>query len=162
LVLLGITLVLNPHWVFDWLSQTRGTVTSGSREVDLAHFATHLPAGIQSYGVAALVLVAIADAVALAARRRHDFNSAAAILVMAGVVASPHALPADLVLVALGLAIWGEATWRDWVGLSAAALIAALTPPPVPAAIGVLLVFGWLTLRISLWRSPAPAPATPG
>jgi hypothetical protein len=162
MILVAITVLLNPTWIFDWLRQTRATVTSGSREVDLAHFATHLPGWIQAYGVVFLVLLAVAYAVALAARRRRDFKAAAAILVMAGVVASPHALPADLVLVALGLAIWGEATWREWLGLSAAALIAALTPAPVPAAIGVLLVFGWLTLRISLGRSSVPEPALPG
>jgi hypothetical protein len=162
IALLVITLPLNPNWVFDWLDQTRGTVTTASREIDLAHFATHLPAAAQSYGVAVLVLVAIAAAMALAARRREDFNSVMAVLVMAGPIASPHALPADLVLVGLGLAIWGQATWREWLGLSAAALIAALTPPPVPAVIGVLLVFGWLVPRISLWKSPAPEPALPG
>jgi hypothetical protein len=61
------------------------------------------------------------------------------------------------VLVALALAIWGQATWREWLGLSVAAVIAALTPAPIPAVVGVLLVFGWL-----IWRPRAPAPAPPG
>ena len=77
-----------------------------------------------------------------------------------GGLASPHALPADLVLVALGLVIWGEATWLEWVLLSAGALIAALVPAPVPALVG-LLVFAWLLARISLWPRPEPAPASP-
>src|SRR5439155_751199 len=29
--LLGVTLALNPHWVFDWLGQTRATVQPDSR-----------------------------------------------------------------------------------------------------------------------------------
>ena len=86
--------------------------------------------------------------------------AAAAILVIGGVLVSPHALPADLVLVAVGLAIWGEATWREWLALSVAALIAALTPAPIPAAVGVLLILG-LTVRISYSKQPAPALVSP-
>jgi Glycosyltransferase family 87 len=160
-VLLGITLLLSPRWVFDWLGQTRSTIAPGSREVDLAHLATLLPPPLQSYGVAVLSLLAIGGALFLAARQRRDFSAAVAVLVMAGVLASPHALPADLVLVAFALAIWGKATWVDWLVLSSAALVAAVTPAPAPAAIGVLLI-GWLGFRVSLLRSPAPAPASPG
>ena len=96
----------------------------------------------------------------LAVRCRKDFRPAAAVLVIGGVLASPHALPADLVVVAVGLAIWGRATWIEWVALSGSALVAAIAPAPAPAAVGVLLM-AWLTLRISLFR-PVPAPASPG
>ena len=34
--LLVPTLILNPHWILDWLGQTRSTVQAGAREVDLA------------------------------------------------------------------------------------------------------------------------------
>src|SRR5205814_2486059 len=37
IALMAATLVLNPHWLFDWLGQTRTTVQVGSREVDLPH-----------------------------------------------------------------------------------------------------------------------------
>ena len=73
-----------------------------------------------------------------------------------------YALPTDLALVSLALAIWGRAQWHDWVLLSGAALVAALVPAPLPAIIGILLV-GWLCVRFSGWRPrPAPAPASAG
>jgi hypothetical protein len=159
LVILAATLVLSPHWVFDWLGQTRSTVQTGAREVDLPHLAVFLPPSLQTAGLFGLTLFAIGAALALAARRRGELGAAAAILVIGGVVASPHSLPSDLVLVAVGLAIWGAATWKEWLALSVAALVAALAPDPVPAGVGLALM-SWLTLRVSFWRlGPVPAPS---
>jgi hypothetical protein len=158
-VLLAPTLSLNPGWVSQWLQQTRATVAPISREVDLPHFGALLPGS--TYAVAVLTLAGIAAVVYAAWRvRGQKMRPAIAILVIGGVFVSPHALPADLVLVALGLAIWGEATWAEWLALSVGALIAALTPAPIPAVVGVVLIGGLLG-RISLSRSPAPAPASP-
>jgi hypothetical protein len=159
LVLLVPTLALDPRWPLDWLTQTRATVAPVSREVDLAHFGALLPGPAASYAVAALTLLALAGVVVLAARRKGDFRAAAATLVVGGVLVSPHALPADLVLVAVGLAIWGEAGWIEWLLLSVGALLASLTPAPVPAAVGVVLV-AWLLARISFGRRREPAPAS--
>jgi len=156
--LLAVTLALSPHWVFDWLGQTRSTVQTGAREVDLAHIAVFLPASLQTIALAVLTLAALTATLWLAATRRNDFRAAAAILVIGGVAASPHALPGDFVLVALGLAIWGKATWAEWLALSAGALVAALAPDPLPLLVGLLLVVG-LTLRVSAWR-PTPAVAS--
>jgi Glycosyltransferase family 87 len=156
LVLLAASLARNPHWVNDWMGQTAATVAPVSREVDLPHLGVLLPGP----SVAVLTVLAVALAVYLAWRRRDDFRAAAAIVVIGGVVASPHALPADLVIVGLGLAIWGRATWLEWLALSAGALLAALTPAPIPALVGVVLI-GWLVARVSLSRSPAPAVASP-
>jgi hypothetical protein len=156
LILLVPTLVLSAHWPLDWLAQTRSTVAPVSREVDVAHFGVLLPGP----SVAVLVVVAVGLTVYLAWRRREDFRAATAIVIIGGVIASPHALPADLVLVALGLAIWSETTWPDWLALSVGALIAALMPAPIPAVVGVVLIVGLLG-RISLSRSPAPVPALP-
>jgi hypothetical protein len=158
-VLTALTLALNPHWVFEWLGQTGSTVQTGAREVNLAHFAVYLPASLQTAGLLALTLFAVGTTLLLAARRYRDFQPAAAILVIGGVMASPHALPADLVLVAVGLAIWGEAGWIEWLALSGAALAAALAPAPAPAAIGLALML-WATLRISLSTRRAPVPAS--
>jgi len=157
IALLLPTLVLDPHWVTDWLAQTRTTVAPVSREVDVAHLGVSLPGP----AVAVLVVLAVALIVYLAWRRHEDFPTAAAILVIGGVMASPHALPADLVLVAVGLAIWGKASWPDWLVLSVGALIAALAPAPIPALVGLVL-FALLLVRISLWPKPArPALASP-
>jgi hypothetical protein len=164
LVLLLSTMALNPRWVVDWLRSAGSTVQPGGREVDLAHFGTLLPAGAQTLVEAGLSLAAIGAVVLLAWRRRDDPRSAAAVIVAGGVLAAPHALPTDLVLVALALALWGHASWYDWVLLSAGAAIAALLPAPVPAVVGVLVI-GWVCLRaggvIPAWR-PGPAPASTG
>jgi Glycosyltransferase family 87 len=162
--LLAVTLFLNPHWVFDWLGQTRSTVQVGSREVDLPHLAVLLPAAIQSAAIAGLTVATIALVLAVARRSRHDLPASAAIVIAGGVLASPHALPADLVLVALALAVWGRARWYDWVALSIGALVCALSPAPVPLVLGVLVI-GWVCLRAagllatSTPREQAPASA---
>lgn len=159
LVLLLPTLALNPGWVGQWLQQTRATVAPISREVDLPHLGELLPASTAA--VAALALAAIVAVVYLAWRvRGQKMRPAIAILVVGGVLASPHALPADLVIVSVGLAIWTQARWFDWLALSAGALFCALTPAPLPAVAGLLLM-GGLLARISLSRSPAPALASP-
>ena len=76
----------------------------------------------------------------------------AAVIVAGGVLVAPHALPTEFVLVAVALAIWGEADWRDWVILSVGAAIAAVVPAPWPAVVGVLVV-GWLCLRAAGLRA---------
>ena len=162
-VLLASTLALDPRWVFDWLGQTRSTVQTGAREIDLPHLAVVLPESLQGIALAALTALTLAAVIALAWRQRgQDMRPGVAILVAGGVLAAPHALPTDLVLVALALAIWGEARWYEWLGLSVAALVAALAPAPVPAFVGVLAI-GWVCLRVAgvvTWRSPGRVPAS--
>jgi hypothetical protein len=152
--------VLNPRWVFEWLAAAGTTVQPGAREVSLSHLGTLFPGGIQPFAVAVLSLSAIVAVVLLAWRSREDFHSAAALLLAGGVVASPHALPADLVLVGLALAVWGRARWNDWLLLSVGAALAAFLPAPWPTLAGVLPV-AYLCWRISGWR-PARAPASAG
>jgi hypothetical protein len=159
-LLFAFAAALSPRWVFEWLAPTGGTVTPGSREVDLPHLGTLLPAPLQLYAVAALTLITVAGIVLLARRCRNGFNGQAAILVAGGILAAPHALPTDLVLVSLALAIWGKAVWHDWVLLSIGAAVAAFVPAPWPAFVGVALV-GYLCLRISGWL-PARAPVSAG
>ncbi len=162
LLLWGATTVLSWRWVLDWLAQTGNTVTSASREVDLPHLGTLLPSGAQTDAVAVLTVLTVFAVLALARRRIDDFRRVFAILVAGGVLAAPHALPADFVIVALGLAIWGHAAWHDWLLLSVAAAVTAVTPAPVPALVGVPVSL-WLLLRISgviEWRrEPQPASA---
>ena len=153
-VLLAATAALNPRWVFEWLPALGGTVQPGAREVDLAHLGTLLPRAYQGGAIVALSVVALAGVLWLAQRRRQDMRAAAAVLIAGGVLVAPHALPTDLVLVAVALAIWGKAQWQDWVLLSVGAAIAAVVPAPWPTAAGVLVV-GGLCLRaagLSAWR----------
>ena len=158
----GAAALLNPGWVFQWLPALNGPVRPGSREIDFAHFGTALPAAVQGYAVAILSLVALVAILALARRRLGNaFRPAAAVLVAGGILVAPHALPTDLVLVAVALAIWGEADWYDWLLLSAGAAIAAVTPAPIPAVVGVLTI-GWVCLRaagFSFGRSRGPGTA---
>jgi len=159
LLLWGSTAVLNPRWVFEWLAAAGSTVQPGAREVNLSHLGTLFPSGLQAFAVAALTLAAIIAVVVLAWRRRSDFRSAAALLVAGGVFAAAHALPTDLVIVGLALAIWGKARWYDWLLLSVGAAITAFVPAPWPAIIGVLVV-GWLCLRITGEWLPGRVPAS--
>jgi hypothetical protein len=155
---------LNPRWIFQWLPALNGPVRPGSREVDLAHFGTFLPSGVQAYAVAVLTAITIAAVVLLARRRRDSFRSAAAVLIAGGVLAAPHALPTDLVLVAVALAVWGDARWYDWLLLSAGAALAAFLPVPVPAVTGVIVI-GWVCLRaagVLTWPRRGPALTSTG
>jgi hypothetical protein len=163
LVLLVPTLVLNSRWPLDWLAQTRATVAPVSREVDLPHLGVLLPSAYQ--GVALLLLTAVAVGVVfwLAWRvRGQKMRPAIGILIAGGVLASPHALAADLVLVALAMAIWGQARWYEWLALSVVALACALVVPPLPSFLGILLI-GWLLGRASgvISKRPEPGLASP-
>lgn len=161
--LLAASAALNPRWVLEWVPALGSTVRPGSREVDFAHLGTLLPNAYEGWAVAALSVLALTAVLVLARRCRSDFRAAAAVLVAGGVLVAPHALPTDLVLVAVALAIWGKAEWQDWVLLSVGAAIAALVPVPWPTVVGVLVV-GWLCLRaagLSAWR-PGRAPASAG
>jgi hypothetical protein len=161
----GAAALLDPLWVLKWLPALKGPVAPGSREVDLPHLGTLFPAGWQAVTVGVLTLLSVAGIVLLARRRRDDLRPAAAILIAGGVLAAPHALPTDLVLVAAALAIWGEAEWYDWLFLSVGAAIAAFMPVPIPTVAGILTI-GWICLRAAglvrptLWRrEPAPLSA---
>ena len=157
---LASTAILNPRWVIQWLSQTRGTVAPGSREVDLPHIGVLLPDSLQT--PALLVLSLLAVAVVLLLARGRGFQAGAAVVIAGGVLAAPHALPADLVLVALALAVWGRARWYDWLLLSVGAAVAAVTPAPLPVLAGVATV-GWVCLRAcgaGTWLRREPAPAS--
>src|SRR5260370_30341261 len=138
LVLSAAAALLTPAWVFQWLPALNGPVRPASREIDFAHFGTAFPAAFQGYAVAALSLLALVAVLALARRRDVEFRPAASIVVAGGVLVAPHALPTDLVIVAVALAIWGEALSYDWLLLSVGAAIAAVTPAPVPAGVGGL------------------------
>jgi hypothetical protein len=161
--LLAASAVLNPRWVLEWVPAAGGTVQAGAREIDLAHVGILLPRAYQALSIAIISLVTLAVVLLLARRRRDGIRAAAAVLIAGGVLVAPHALPTDLVLVAVALAIWGEAEWQDWVLLSVGAAIAAVLPAPWPTVVGVLVV-GWLCLRaagLTAWRR-GPAPASAG
>jgi len=156
LALLLVTMLLNRRWVLDWLHQTGTTVQTGSREISLPHLGVYLPASMQTVALAVLTVTSIALVLFLA--RNREFHAAAAVIIGGGVLATPHALASDLVLLALALAVWGQARWLDWLILSIGTAIAALAPAPTPLLVGVVTV-GWVCLRASgllTWPRPAP------
>ena len=156
--------VLDPRWVMEWLGPVGGTVAPISREIDMPHLGVFLPQAVQTYGLALISLLTGLVVIWLAWRRRAEVPVAASILVAGGVLASPHALPADLVLVSLALVMWGRASPWDWVILSVGSLVAAVAPAPVPVAAG-LAVIGWALVRQSLLPAPprpTPSPASSG
>ncbi len=160
-ILWASTAILNPRWVIEWLGAVGTTVQPGGREVDLAHVGVFLPSGIRTASEILVSVVAMAAVLWLARRRRDDFQAAAAVLVAGSVVAALHALPTDLVMVAVALAIWGRARWYDWLLLSAGSAVCALTPDPVPMMVG-LVVIGWVCLRaagLTPTLPPRPGPA---
>lgn len=164
-ILWASTAVLNPRWVLQWLGALGTTVQPGGREVDLAHLGVLLPVALRTPVEVLVSAAAMVAVLLLAARRRDDFQAAAAILVAGSVLAALHALPTDLVMVAVALAIWGRTEWYDWLLLSVGAAVCALSPDPVPVAVG-LLVIGWVCLRagglVTWWRPrPEPAGASP-
>jgi hypothetical protein len=153
------TAIFNPRWVLDWLGAVGTTVQPGGREVDLAHLGVFLPTGLRTPAEALISLAATIAVLLLARRRRDDFQAAAAVLVAGSVLAALHALPTDLVMVALALAIWGQARWYDWLLLSTGAAVCALSPDPVPVIVG-LVVIGWVCVRAAelvTWSRPEPA-----
>jgi len=145
-ILWASTAVLNPRWVLQWLGAVGTTVQPGGREVDLAHVGVFLPAGLRTPAEILISAAAMIAVLLLARLRRDDFQAASAVLVAGSVVAALHALPTDLVMVAVALAIWGRAQWFDWLLLSVGAAVCALSPDPVPVIVG-LLVIGWVCLR---------------
>jgi len=155
-VLTASYLPLDPGWIAHFIAPAASTVQVIAREVDLAHLAVYLPRAAQTYGLVGISLAASAVVVWLAARRRDETAIAASILIAGGVLASPHALPADLVLVSVALVMWPRADAWDWVILSAGALIAALAPAPVPVAVALVVI-----VRLLLRQSLLPAPLQP-
>ncbi|HUZ85421.1 MAG TPA: glycosyltransferase 87 family protein [Candidatus Baltobacterales bacterium] len=152
------TAVLNPRWALEWFSAAGSAVQRGEHEIDLAHLGVFLPTALRTPVEILLSLATTVAILLLARRRRDDFQAAAAILVAGSVVAALHALPTDLVMVAVAMAIWGRAQWYDWLLLSIGAAACALSPDPAPVIAG-LLVVGWVCLRaagvVSWWR-PGP------
>ena len=118
--------------------------------------AVYLPGAVQTYGLVIIALAMSAVVVWLAARRRDETAIAASILIAGGVLASPHALPADLVLVSVALVMWPRADAWDWVILSVGALISALAPAPVPVVVALVVI-----VRLLLRQSLLPAPLQP-
>jgi len=157
LLLWAMPALFNPRWVLDWLPALGGPVSQRSREIDLAHFGTYLSSDWRAAAVAGLTLLGTIAIVALAYRVRSDFRRAATIVIAGGVLVAPHALPTDLVLVAVALLVWGEARWHDWLLLSLGALFCALTPAPLPA-LGGFLVISWICVRVALRESSRSSP----
>ncbi len=159
--LLGAVAIRDPRWPVQWLRFLATDVRHIGSELSPVGAALRLPMGqapalAAAIGVLALV---VAATVLLAQRRRDTPNEALAVVVTGSLLAAPHALESDLVLAAAAVALAGGAGWLTWGGLSAAAVVIAVTHDlPASTILSVALV-GALTLRLGLRRLPPPADA---
>ena len=84
-----------------------------------------------------------------------------AILVAGGMMAAPHALATDFILVAAAVLIAGDGGFVVWFILSAGSLAIALTPnPELAAAASVVLLGGFLMRFAGLWPVPHTIPSS--
>ena len=102
-----------------------------------------------------MLVVAIAGVLLLAWRRPP--NVAAGILVAGGLLAAPHALGSDLVLVPAALVVGQRGTWLVWALVSILALVAALSKGTLasPLAGTALVALVLVQLRRTTARSAA-------
>ena len=113
-VLLAASAALNPRWVLEWLPALGGTVQPGQprgRPRAPGHAAAGRLPGLGGRGPDCSWHWPRSCGLAGAAGPTSAPRPPC--IVAGGVLVAPHALPTDLVLVAVALAIWGEARWPD-------------------------------------------------
>ena len=163
--LLAAVALRDPRWPVQWLSFLSANARHIGSELSPVGAALHLPIG-QAPALAAaigMLMLVVVCAVLLARTRRDVPNEAVAVVIAGSLLAAPHALESDLVLGAAALALAGGSSWLEWAGLSAVALVIAVThDSPSSTILGIVLV-GALTLRLGWGRLPlllaAPAGA---
>ncbi len=112
-----------------------------------------LPLGLPRPVTVALLVAVVVGAtivvIGLARTRRTAAASAMAILVSGGLLAAPHALSYDLVLLSAAGAVWTGTRWFDWLILSVGGCaVAVLHQSSVASVLGVLLI-GSALVRIT-------------
>jgi hypothetical protein len=164
LAALGLVVVASARhatWTWAWLEATWATVGRNGRELDPGTWPWLLePSWPRPLLTLTLSLAVLALVLAVAVRRSREPWAA---LVAGGVLVAPHALPSDLVLVGLAMAIDGGAGAVEWWVFSVAAAAAAVTPDPWPSVIATALI-GSLLLRMArppAGRSPRCDPRRP-
>jgi hypothetical protein len=169
LVLVALSSARQASWTWAWVETVLATVGRNGREIGPAIWPWLLgPAWPRTLLTLATSLAVLGLVLAVALRRGREPWAA---LVAGGVLVAPHAVPSDLVLVGLALAIDGGAGPLEWAVFSVAAAAATLTPDPWPPLIATALV-GTVLLRIArrppagrspTWgrRTPVAIPAAP-
>ena len=149
--LVAVASARQASWMGSWLGATAATVGRNGRELDPGTWPWLLVGSGPRPLLTLALSLAVLAAVLAVAMRGHGEPWAA--LVAGGVIVAPHALPSDLVLVGLAMAIDGRSGVGAWAVFAAAAAAAAVAPDPWPSLIATGLV-GSLLLRIAL-RPPA-------
>ncbi len=146
------------RWLPDWYHATASALGRNGREIDPGTWAWWL--GLperQATLLAVCVTLAVLTAVLAFAARAGDARGVP-VLVAGGVLVAPHALASDLVLVALAMALAGDARPWQWAALSVAAAAAAMVPEPWPSLVTLALIGGFVarTAVSSARQSSAP------
>lgn len=155
-LLAGAVTLRSPNLVADWVRFSAGYAGHIGAEYALVGlvYAFGLTSRLALGLSLAAILAALALVVGLAWARRRERSTAVAILIAGGVLAAPHALGSDLVLLAAAAAVWPRTRWYDWVAISAGALVIVVSPAPYSTVLALLLQ-GGLLYRMA--RAPASA-----
>jgi hypothetical protein len=141
--------LVNLGWFGEWLQSTAYSEQLGTSDITIASLGNYLDGNASLWVVALVSLLAVAAVLWLAASTPDDMRTRIAVLVAAGPLAAPHAFAADMVLVALGLVIWGRAHWTLYVVLSAVAWIAGIATPPWPRVAALVIILACLIISRS-------------
>lgn len=164
LALVAAVTAIEPHLVLAWVDYAFGSAGLIGRDLSLAGIADQLLGG----RLGSLLATATALGVTLWLARGREPACAAAIVILGGLLAAPHALSYDLVLVPLALLIAGrDQLWR-LAAISAGAFLAAaagggVTPDArlVASMAGSLLLL-LVMVDVARPRFRLPVPALPG
>lgn len=157
LALMLVTAMRDPRWLPEWpafLAAHAGRVGTELGPIQLV-WSSGLPRGPQVAAAATVVLLAI-TAVLLAARRL-PAGPAAGTVVAGGLLAAPHALGSDLVLLPAALVLGEGTAWRAWVAVSSLALAAAVLKGTLGSPVMGIAVISLVLVQIGRRRSAPPA-----
>jgi len=155
--LAALSALREPRWLLDWprfLAAHAGRVGTELGPIQFV-WSSGQPRSAQLAAAALVVLLAIAGVLLLAWRRPP--NLAAGILVAGGLLAAPHALGSDLVLVPAALLVGQRGTWLAWILVSVLALVAALSKGTLVSTMAGTALVGMVLLQLRV--TPAVSPA---
>jgi hypothetical protein len=161
LLLAAAVTVRAPNLVADWVGFAGAQ--AGHIGAELALVGLVYPFPLPRTVALVLALAATAGAVVvllvLARARREAPATAVAIRVAGGMLAAPHALGSDLVLLSAAGAVWPGTRWFDWLALSAVSLFAVFNPSVIGTIASVALVVAALVRLTYSGRQPSAAAA---
>ena len=148
LVLAAVVAARDVAWLIQWPSFLAANAGHVGTEIGPMQFlwSSGLPRPVQLVGAAIVVVLATVATLAVASRLRA--RPAAGTVVAGGLLAAPHALGNDLVLLPAALVLGERGRWWAWVLVSLLALAAAVLKGTMGTSVAgvllVVLVLAWL------------------